>query len=241
MKHHPKTKVLHPSPWDYGPAAAKAKPEGPRYRPEVMMETNKPVDIKTGKRSHSKYYNANKGEHGIATGYSDKTRFSIQDKPRPGDHKSIYTADEVIGIKYNDARNVHVETDFGPAPQEHVCVKMVNHPAEQFSLPFRDADGIKTPISERGGRRHNDADMKDTAKYVHDNKLHAKPYRPAGEVIPVETKNNVIFERHTGVRRSKSMYQPERAPMGLEHNWDRHNSVRKHTIHYDTRNLLTFA
>ena len=256
MKHHPSHHVTHPAPWDACTSLKPAeKAHGPRNLPQVMLEVNKKPDRKAYyKQGNTEYYYASTGEHGLHTGYSrpDTNRVVTARTPKRTEWEGsigsdIYTSTTPVGLKVSDKRNGWVETGHvDPEPHKNPR-RMVNHPAEQCSIPFQGAEGTVTYLTtdyNKGGRKHNDHDNTEqlgNKSYVADTKVHKKPLRKKGEVISVEARNNVVFERQTGVRRSKSLYEPERAPFGTDYNYDYNIPIRwrhHHHGHVDTRGVI---
>jgi hypothetical protein len=214
-----------------------------------MMETDTPADKKTWKHKHKHYYCPNKGEKGTHCNYPSISNFTVESaghkKGQSFKKTSIYTGNKQMGRQYQASRNIHLEAGDLPQEAEHLRIKMVGRrPRETWSVPFQDAPTrpyLETEDGKIRGQKHSPIHLKDTFGLTHDERVHAKPYRQAGESISNEAKVNATFERNTCVRRARSYSLPSRSPYGTAYEWDPHYSIRQHTTHYDTRQLLTYA
>eukprot|EP00667_Euglena_gracilis_P013455 EG_transcript_13876 len=229
LRQHPSKTVLHPAPWDF--QSPKPAREGIRHMPEVRMESPQHKVDASG-RQVTVYYSPNVGQRGVRRGFMlDSTTEStdLSRTPRPKGqrhHPRSNSCSEVEAV----ARGRSVR----PLPSTP-CVPF-HEPLVVRSLEVQDG--------RARGRGHSQRVLQSTVELAHLTPAQRWQAAQRGEAAAADgaAPRDVGVGGTAspgGIRRRAASAEPERCPFGTADNWDRNEPLRKHCVHYDTRQLLT--
>eukprot|EP00667_Euglena_gracilis_P018088 EG_transcript_19147 len=234
--------ALRPAPWNYPPAA---DPRGLRHSSRSWEAELSSPAAQPGPAAATTVRRFPNGERGVKTGPFANDLW-VGDHLQPG---ASYREIPKPLTKYDPARNLSTEQQ--DLPEKGRKVKRQTNmarQADQSEIPWRSDPAspshLETPTGKPRGQRHASKAFQSSVQIPHNTSLKSKSLRQAGEVRSHADRLAACFEEGTCVRRQRPQPEGEyrlRGPFGTAHNFSVYEPLRKHTVHYDTRQLLTYG
>jgi hypothetical protein len=225
--------ALRQSPWN---GEVDAAPRGTKHFPESWKETEELTVVKQA-AGLTPMRRFPQGERGLRTG------------PYPNDLYSITQPQPTRGMKrYHDMLNSSLESTWLPTqepPHGRRVMPVVDHTEIPWRAPPAKPHKLETEDGKpRGLRAGPNLHLYDSVHLDHDPNFRPLERRVAGEILSHEARLTSCFGTATHLRAHPPFPGEARrlqSPYGTAHNYSFYEPFRKYTVHYDTRDLLTYA
>eukprot|EP00668_Euglena_longa_P033959 GGOE01043649.1.p1 GENE.GGOE01043649.1~~GGOE01043649.1.p1 ORF type:complete len:262 (-),score=45.97 GGOE01043649.1:115-864(-) len=232
--------ALHPAPWNCPPTAP---PRGLRHSTQswaAELSAAQPRPLAEPQATTRRFPN---GERGVRTGPFANDLWA-------GDHIQAGHEDtEKPLTKHNPAQNLSTETVDAAEGRKLKLRTDIPRQTTTTEIPWRSGPAspshLETQHGKPRGQKHapNKA-FQSSVQIPHDSSVKPKPLRRAGDIRSHGGRIAACFEEGTCVRRQQEPAVGEyrlRSPFGTAHNYSVYEPMRKYTVHYDTRQLLTYC